>query len=311
MPRLIVNADDFGLTAGVNRAILELHRQGVLTSATLMARAPATQEAIDIAQSTPTLGVGCHIVLVDGDPILSGARDIPHVADPVYGRFEPSLLQFLHTIYSRGERKKVLRQIEAEARAQIQSLQQRGVRLTHIDTHKHTHMFPRVLRPVLRAARACGLRAVRNPFEPAWSVAATPRAPILRRAQVRLLRFLARSFHRIVAEEGCVTTSGALGVLATGTLDTPTLQSLLAALAQKEARQPAQRLPAHPQPVDEVQAEPVYELVTHPGYHDADLAQTPTRLQSSRDIERHALAILAQLPAQTLTTFATLTRDAS
>src|SRR5579863_8952985 len=86
---LIVNADDFGLTAGVNRAILELHRAGVLTSATLMARAPATDEAIAISRDTPTLGVGCHVVLVDGEPVLSGSQNIPNVADPAYGRFEP------------------------------------------------------------------------------------------------------------------------------------------------------------------------------------------------------------------------------
>jgi chitin disaccharide deacetylase len=69
-PHLIVNADDFGLTAGVNRAILELHYAGVLTSASIMAQANATEEAIDIARSTPTMGIGCHVVLVDGAPIL-------------------------------------------------------------------------------------------------------------------------------------------------------------------------------------------------------------------------------------------------
>ena len=68
MSRLIVNADDFGLTSGVNRAIVELHLAGVLPSATLMARAAATSEAIELARATPTLGVGCHVVLVDGDP---------------------------------------------------------------------------------------------------------------------------------------------------------------------------------------------------------------------------------------------------
>jgi len=65
-----VNADDLGLTVGVNRAIIELHRAGMLTSATLMARAKATQDAIEIALANPSLGVGCHVVLVDGDPVL-------------------------------------------------------------------------------------------------------------------------------------------------------------------------------------------------------------------------------------------------
>jgi chitin disaccharide deacetylase len=280
VPRLIVNADDFGLTSGVNRAILELHQAGVLTSATLMARATATEEAIEIAKATPSLGVGCHVVLVDGEPVLSGIHDIPNVADPAYGRFESTLGSFLNVIYrgKKGNRAawrwkdKVDYQIEIEARAQIQSLQSRGVRLTHIDTHKHTHMFPRVLRPVLRAARSCGIRAVRNPFEPAWSVAATPGAPITRKMQVRLLHALESTFRRIVLEEGLITTEGALGVLATGTLDPETVTSLLRPLP----------------------ASGTYELVTHPGYNDADLAQSNTRLLASRETEQQALLLLRE-----------------
>jgi hypothetical protein len=125
----------------------------------------------------------------------------------------------------------LLREIEAEAAAQIALLQSKGLRLTHIDTHKHTHMFPAVLRPVLRAARAAGIRAVRNPFEPRWSLRATPAAAGIqtgvRRAEVSLLRLLEPTFRRIVAEEGFSTTDGAIGVLATGTLDAATVTSLL------------------------------------------------------------------------------------
>src|SRR6202000_212155 len=99
--------------------------------------------------------------------------------------------------------------------AQIRRLQQAGLTVSHIDTHKHTHMFPRVLRPLLRAARAAGIRTIRNPFEPAWSRAATPHAPWLRRAQVQFLHALEKPFRRIVAEEGFTTTGGSIGVLAT------------------------------------------------------------------------------------------------
>jgi predicted glycoside hydrolase/deacetylase ChbG (UPF0249 family) len=272
--RLILNADDFGLTAGVNRAVAELHRAGALTSATLMARASATDEAIAIARSTPTLGVGCHVVLVDGEPVLSPTRDIPHLAGPVDGRFRSSsLLSFIHRLYRDPwarywpSQSIFAREIEAETAAQIALLQSRGVALTHIDTHKHVHMFPAVLRPVLRAARAAGIRAVRNPFEPAWSRRATLHAPWLRRAEVSLLRLWEPAFRRILAEEGFVTTDGALGVLATGTLDAATLAALLS------------NLPAG-----------TWELVTHPSYNDADLALAHTRLLASREIERAALA---------------------
>lgn len=283
MTRLIVNADDFGLTSGVNRAVLELHRAGVLTSATLMARAAATDEAISIALAAPTLGVGCHVVLVDGEPVLSARTEIPNVADPSCDRFEPSLGRFLNTIYRASPRRKIDYQIEKEAAAQIALLQSRGVCLTHVDTHKHTHMFPRVLRPVLRAARAAGIRAVRNPFEPAWSLNATPGAPLVRRTEVRLLRLLRARFLRIVAEEGFVTTCGAIGVLATGTLDERSLTALL------------RHLPAGD-----------WELVTHPGYNDADLASARTRLLASRETERQALVHLRPLGSVDLVTFGAL-----
>ena len=90
MPRLIVNADDFGLTSGVNRAVLELHAAEVLTSATLMAQTGATEEAVNMALAMPTLGVGCHIVLVDGTPVSDRNR-IPSLVDRKTGNFYPSL----------------------------------------------------------------------------------------------------------------------------------------------------------------------------------------------------------------------------
>ncbi len=279
-----MNADDFGLTAGVNRAIVELHRAGVLSSATLMARAAATEEAIELARTTPSLGVGCHVVLVDGEPVLP-SRELPTLVDPRTGRFYRTLGEFLKRLLS-GRIRAV--EIEAEAAAQIAVLHSRSVALTHIDTHKHTHMFPAVLRPVLRAAKAAGIHAVRNPFEPAWSLRATPGAPWIRRTQVTLLRWLEPAFRRIVAEEGFTTTNGAIGVLATGTLDAATVACLLSALP-----------------------EGIFELVAHPGYNDAALAQAHTRLLASRETERNALQALKQFPALELISFAALHTDAA
>lgn len=288
MSQLIVNADDFGLTAGVNKAIAELHQAGVLTSTTLMAHAAATKEAVELSSANDSLGIGCHVVLVDGTPLLSPHNKIPHLADPVTGRFQNSLSGFLRRVYRcwpRTPRSPVVAEIEAEAAAQIASLQERGVRLTHIDTHKHVHMFPAVLRPVLRAARAAGIRAVRNPFEPAWSLRATRDAPWVRRAEVAALRLLEPAFRRIVAEEGFTTTAGAIGVLATGTLDATTVASLLKALP-----------------------EGTYELVSHPGYNDGDLAAAHTRLLDSRETERDALLRLKDFPAVELISFAGLAK---
>jgi len=280
---LIVNADDFGLTAGVNRAVIELHAAGVLTSATLMARAAARSEAVNLAHATPSLGVGCHVVLVDGDPVLP-PKEIPSLVDPRTGRFHPTLGAFLQLLLSGRIRSA---EMQAEAAAQIALLQDAGVTLSHIDTHKHVHMFPAVLKPVLRAAAGCGIRSIRNPFEPAWSLSATPGAPWLRRTQVQLLRQFLPAFRKHVARAGMATTDGAVGVLATGTLNAAAVSSLLSSL------------PAG-----------TWELVTHPGYNDADLAQAHTRLLAARETERDALHALKDFPAIELISFADLRFDA-
>lgn len=278
-----MNADDLGLTVGVNRAIIELHRAGMLTSATLMARAKATQDAIEIALANPSLGVGCHVVLVDGDPVLP-LSDIPSLIHQPSARFHAKLGAFLkRMVIGRIQPD----EIEAETAAQIHFLQASGLKLTHVDTHKHTHMFPAVLCPVLRAARAAGIRTVRNPFEPAWSLRASRSAPLLRRIEVGLLRRLEPAFRRIVADEGFTTTDGAIGIAATGFLDSSACNSLLGQLPPG-----------------------TWELVTHPGYNDPDLALAGTRLLASRDAERQALLQLRQFTTADLISFAALDHTA-
>ena len=270
---MIVNADDFGLTAGVNRAITELHASGVLTSTTLMARAGATSEAINLALATASLGVGCHVVLADGEPVLP-PNEIPTLVDRKTGCFPYKLTEFLARLFTG---RIAAEEIEAEATAQIGLLRSKGLKLTHIDTHKHTHMFPQVLRPVLRAARAAGIRAVRNPFEPAWAVRATAGAGLARCFEVNLLRRLESQCRRIIAEEEFATTSGTIAVVGTGVLNAAAVRSLISAMP-----------------------EGTWELVTHPGYNDADLAKVRTRLRASRDIERDALLAIKEFPIELL-----------
>ena len=281
MARLIVNADDFGLTRGVNRAIVELHDAGLLTSTTLMALAGATTDAIEKAQAAPKLGVGCHIVLVDGDPALP-PRQIPSLIEARTGKFLPTLGGFLARLLTGRIR---AAEIEAEAQAQIASLQAKGLRLTHVDTHKHTHMFPTVLRAVLRAAQSCQVGAIRNPFEPAWAIDATPRARWMRVAEVRLLRRMEPLCRRMIAEAGFATTNGTLAVVGTGTFNAETVRALLS------------KIPAG-----------TFELVTHPGYNDADLDRVRTRLRASREAERQALAALREFAEIELISFAQLAR---
>ena len=97
MPQLIVNADDFGLTGGVNRAIIELHAAEVLTSATVMAQSRATEQAVEMARAMPSLGVGCHVVLVDGSPVLA-PNAVRTLVDRKTGSFHPTLGRFLQRL---------------------------------------------------------------------------------------------------------------------------------------------------------------------------------------------------------------------
>lgn len=277
-----MNADDFGIAPGVNRAILELHAAEILTSATLMAQASATEEAVKMALAMPSLGVGCHIVLLDGTPVSDASR-IPSLINRRTGTFQATLGAFLKRLFTARIRPA---DVEAEAAAQIALLQSYGLRLSHIDTHKHTHMFPAVLRPVLRAAKAAGIHAIRNPFEPVWSLNATTQAPELRRAQVIFLRRFESRFRRIVAEEGFSTTDGAVGVLATGSVNLATINAII---------------PAMP--------DGTFEFVSHPGYRDEILAKVNTRLLESREIERNALMAIKDYRGLDLISFADLQRS--
>jgi len=262
--RLIINADDFGLTAGVNRAIAEAGRCGGITSATIMANGAAFSEAVGSARSAPQLKTGCHVVMIDGQAVASG---LPSLADSG-GRFRNSLRDFARAAVGKHL---AAEEIQREAEAQIRKIQAAGAPLTHVDSHKHTHMFPQVLRPVLRAAKACGIRAVRNPFEPmrSWPLGVVASTPglWLRAAGVVTFQWFASEFYRAIKEEGIRSTDGTVGIAATGKLNQRMLLAILGALP-----------------------EGTWELVCHPGYADADLKASGTRLVESRQVELEALA---------------------
>ena len=266
MRRLIVNADDFGFTSGVNRAIVEAHKQGIVTSTTLMANGRAFPEAVQLAKFSPDLSIGCHVVLIDGEPVLN-ASELATITDS--RRFRDGLKAFAARALA-GRMKPC--EIEAEATAQIQRIQSAGLVLSHVDTHKHTHIFPQILRPLLRAARNRGVRAVRNPFGPRFPLRSSQllARPNLwtRFAEVRILSRFAGQFHRAVAQEGFATPDGTLGIEVTGTLDETLFQAI------------ANSIP-----------EGTWEFVCHPGYSDAELAAAKTRLRESRELELRVLTM--------------------
>ena len=270
MRRLIVNADDFGFTAGINRAIVEAHIHGIVTSSTLMANGKAFEDAVRLARSVPRLSVGCHVVLIDGEPVID-ARLLPSVTctRSSGGRFRDGLKSFaaraLAGRLDAGE-------IEAEASAQIRKLQSAGIRVSHLDTHKHTHLFPAVLRPLLRAARACGVGAIRNPFGPRKPLKSTEllTRPSLwtRYAEVRILRTLAAKFRDSASRESFATPDGTLGIVVTGALDEKLFHGIAA-----------------------IMPEGTWEFVCHPGYNDDDLKSAKTRLHASRETELRILTM--------------------
>ena len=259
MRRLIVNADDFGLTQGVNRAILEAHSHGIVTSSTLMANGRAFDDAVQSATSATKLSVGCHVVLVDGSPVFEKKPTATTLSNEKFddGRFYETLNGFALRLL-RGRIN--VDDIEAEATAQIRKLQAAGIVVSHLDTHKHTHILPRVLRPLLRAARACGVPALRNPFGPLHMSVVASRPRLWKRfSQVTVLNRLGRSFRKSVTAAGMFTPDGTVGIVATGAMDIPLFESIVKSLP-----------------------EGTWELVCHPGYNDAELAGIRTRLRDSR-----------------------------
>ena len=269
MRRLIINADDFGFTAGVNRAIVEAHTRGVVTSSTLMANGSAFADAVELVKSVPQMSIGCHIVLIDGKPTLSPDR-IPSLTKPTRAQeFRDGLKGFAACALAG---RLTAKEITAEAAGQMRKIQDAGIVLTHFDTHKHTHIFPAILRPLLQAAADCGVRAVRNPFGPRLPLRSSQllKRPNLwtRYAEVKVLRRFASKFRAAVDREGFATPDGTLGIEVTGALD----ETLFTAIARN--------IP-----------DGTWEFVCHPGYNDAELQSARTRLQKSRETELRVLTL--------------------
>ena len=157
---LIITADDFGADTAVNKAVEQAHREGVLTAASLMVGATGAADAVRRARAMPRLGVGLHLVLVDGVPVLP-PREVPDLVGPD-GRFRPNMawagVNFL--------RPRVRRQLAAEITAQFEAFSATGLVLDHVNAHKHFHLHPVVAGLLLAIGPRFGMRSVRAPVEP-------------------------------------------------------------------------------------------------------------------------------------------------
>jgi predicted glycoside hydrolase/deacetylase ChbG (UPF0249 family) len=183
---LIVNADDFGMSRGTTDGIILAHRYGFLTSTSLMVNMPAAEYAVARVANVPRLGVGVHLNICLGRPILSPG-DVPTLVD-ASGNFHSPVVMIRRLWTGRANG----REIEAEFRAQIRWIKDRGVTPTHADSHHHMHIYPAAIRPFVRALVAEGIHCARAPRCSMWpktrSVGGPHEGPVARRLSVQAYR---------------------------------------------------------------------------------------------------------------------------
>jgi chitin disaccharide deacetylase len=265
MKQLILNADDFGMTRGVNEGIIRAHREGVLTSTTLMANGAAFEDAIERAKGNPGLAVGCHLVLVEGRAIAA-QEEIPSLAD-AYGQLPESLPGLVARV-SLGRAR--VEEIEREMRAQIEKIRAAGIEPTHLDTHKHTHVHPTVMEALGRVARATGITRVRKPIEnlrDSWETSRGNGAGLSKQLLgAAAVSSMAPRFEAISKKYGLHSPAYFLGLAATGQLGPAMLQRMIESLAEGQT-----------------------EIMMHPGVCDGELRASGSRLQQQRETELEGL----------------------
>jgi predicted glycoside hydrolase/deacetylase ChbG (UPF0249 family) len=261
---LIVNADDLGWTEGVNRGIAEARRNGIVTSASLLANGEAFASGVELARTTPGLGVGVHLNLSDGPPVAERELVTSLLNDrgELEGRPESLLLKL-------ARRSVLLGEVEREWDAQIQRVRDVGIEPTHLDGHRHVQMLPGLFEIVLRLAKKHGIAAVRISHEEsslraALSSGAKQKGTVVMRqgVQARGLKMLARDAREQAERAGLAAADYFCGIAQTGELTREGVVRLL-----------------------EILPEGTTELMCHPGYVDTDLAKSATRLQASRQTE--------------------------
>jgi predicted glycoside hydrolase/deacetylase ChbG (UPF0249 family) len=236
LKRLIINADDFGFTPDVNAGIVHAHVNGVLTSTTLMANGDAFDDAVRLAFATPTLDIGCHLVLVQGRSLVDG-RSLPErPRDLLLALAKGSINPY------------------REMRAQIEKILAAGLRPTHLDSHKHTHIVPAVFRAVVRLADEFRIPYVRLPLDGTLPASDIP------------LRFARRYYERIASSHKIRMTDHFIGFRLTGSLTEASFSKALARVSDGTT-----------------------EFMCHPGFLGPYLRSATTRLKESRVQELEAL----------------------
>jgi chitin disaccharide deacetylase len=246
MKRLIVTADDFGIAPAVNEAVEAAHRDGILSAASLMVAAPAAADAVARARRLPRLGVGLHLVLVDGTPCLP-PEELPALVGPD-GRIPDDVFGLGVKIFCLPAAR---RQVEAEIRAQLDAFRRTGLACDHVNAHHHFHLHPVIRETLLRLAPDFGITAMRVPLEPAlraWR--ATGDRPLPRLAAWLLQARRSRRLKQRLARAGIAHNDWVFGLSDSGAMNGARVRAYLANL---------------PDGVNELYFHPAIERWTGPG----------------------------------------------
>ena len=268
MKNLIINADDLGWTDGVNRGIVEAFHHGIVTSTSLLANGAAFASGVEAARSAPGLGVGVHLNLSDGPPVADPEAVTSLLNDNAEFAGGPQSL-----LLRRARRGLLLAEVEDEWDAQIQKIIDAGITPTHLDGHKHVHMLPGLFEIAVRLAKRHGIGAIRVSLETsslraALSSGSKQHAGVLMKqgVQARGLKLLALDVRAQAEHAGISTADYFCGIAQTGELTREGVVQFVKSLPDGTT-----------------------ELMCHPGYADAALQKTPTRLQNSRQTELQIL----------------------
>lgn len=221
MKRLIVTADDFGAAVEVNHAVEQAHRDGILTAASLMVSGSAADDAVARAKAMPKLGVGLHVVLVEGRPALP-PEQLPDLVD-ASGQFRTDMVRTAIDIFTKPTARAQLR---AEVEAQFARFAATGLPLDHVNAHKHFHLHPTIASTILSVGRRYGVKAVRAPIEP---------KAVLNRIEAGTGGFdIARPWAALVRRRmrraGLLVPDQVFGLAWSGALDTKRLRAFIAHL---------------------------------------------------------------------------------
>lgn len=253
MKKMIINADDFGLCAGVNDAVAEAHTKGVLTSATIMANMAGFDKAVKIVKMMPSLGVGVHLNLTEGVP-LSKDPEVKILQDSK-GQFKYSPAKLaVKSIFNL----RIQKAIESELSAQIEAVFNSGIKPTHLDSHKHFHCFGQIYKIVCGLAEKFCIKAIRWPWEPE-TVCSEGWPEVTRKDRIRALMVRQMALKCQNIDERFIKTDIFFGLAHTGKIDDNFWTEIGAA-----------------------QFEGIAEVMTHPGYKEG---LENTRLVGEREIE--------------------------